>query len=415
MPFLGGVDEQSEVLEQRPEDWVQSRGLFPQFAGMLARMPGKVAIRRELSRIRSIHQSFSGGSFGFYIESDRLVFFNDCANPRYTVKPGPPASLGTDEEGFTLDIFGGPTKGLGVPVAVPNLNFFPHCIPSTEEDGPIDPPDPGDELICLAAGTGVAPAYKIQTDFVNYVPAAIWVSMDYGDGFENSLFVGEEGGIVVGPGEVYDFLWFLSGPYGAFNHPDGRPATRMRIQEGVGIDTVLSFATLQPPGVLRIENGNILTRVCSSLGFDRIAIELEIHPNGIVAPYYHIETGGLHTDPPVSAFQIDYIYQSGTTVPGEVYTPANFTTGSGDNFDITTTFLTHLTNAGSPLRSLRFYRVEGVTRTLLAVALALNRPAEPLTASDPDIFGSNRKIDIVNAAVTDWPSIITVISIGLPS
>lgn len=138
VPFLGGVNEDLEVFNLPLEEFKSTVGCFPYFNGSLARCPGKSAIRYETSPIRSIHQSFAVGSFCFYVESDRLLLYNECENARYTVKPIPPTDLGTDTDGRTIDVLGGRSL---VPLSPPDLNFSPKCIPNG--DAPDPDPDPG--------------------------------------------------------------------------------------------------------------------------------------------------------------------------------------------------------------------------------------------------------------------------------
>lgn len=127
--LLGGIDELGNILDQSPDVFHFLSGIFPQFSGMHTRLPGKVVIQKRSSPIRAIHQAFVPyGTFGFYVESDDLRFFSDCQNPSYRVDPVGPTDLGVGVDDFTLDIFGNDTRGLPIPLAVPNLNFSPNCI-----------------------------------------------------------------------------------------------------------------------------------------------------------------------------------------------------------------------------------------------------------------------------------------------
>jgi hypothetical protein len=382
IPFLGGVDEQSEVLEQKPEEFLSSQGLFPQFTGMLARMPGKIAIRKEASPVRSIHQSFSGASFGFYVESDRLVFFNDCANPRYTVKPAPPASLGTDAEGFTLDVFGGASKGLGVPITVPALNFHPHCIPTTQEEGP--PP---------TLGSGI---YILLTEFINDTGSnrALILGFYHGGTIDSSYQVEEGVDFEVGVGKSFDFSAYVA--------LEKVGLERIYITEASAntpIEIVSTTPTDAVEGVdasaIGLTSGNAWDKVDATLQIGRL--------EGEPPKQYLLFTNGSLGGADIS---VDWVYSghSGSDIiPGPTFVNGvDFTQGA--ELDFTDAVKANEFNEVG-LTLIIFYKGSGPSRVKLPISIILNKPYP--TFMQPFVVGMFEGVPcqlLEGEALVDWGS-----------
>lgn len=397
IPFLGGINEQADVLDLPLEEFKSSVGTFPQFSGMLARIPGKVAIRYETSPVRLIHQSFSGGSFCFYAASDRLLFYNDCQNPSYTVKPETPTDLGTTDDGQTLDVFG----GIGyVPIGIPNLSFSPKCIP--QGTAPTADPDPDE------GGDGDV-GYTIQTDFFNLADAhALFFSLDYGNGYEVHLFAFEGGGFTVGPGEVYDFLPWLEDKFTLL----GDPLVRLRIQEGTGIDTQIGIATIQPPGALQV-TGNVV-ELTGATQWDEIEVEFQIEPFDLGPPRYILEVGSYVGDDG-DEIEIDFVYGSSFYLAGPQFVKGvDFTVATGNVINFTDNVIGSLTFFGQPLTQIRVYKRVGAVKTELGIEFTYQTPADGLeiTSTTPGAWGAfNDNLTIVAPGSVDWSDMICFIAL----
>lgn len=371
VPFLGGVNELVEVFDLPNEEFKSSTGVFPQFNGMVARCPGKVAIRYETSPIRSIHQSFSGGSFCFYVESDRLLLYNECENPRYTVKPETPTDLGTDEDGFTLDLFGG--KG-NVPLNPPNLSFSPKCVPQG------DAPDPNEDPI-------QANSYLLKTEFFNFSPAVVNFGFDHGAGIDSTYQFQEGVDFTVGPGQTFDFS--------AIVEAEKANLDSIKISEDAQ-NTPLSVVTTTPSGAVTISGGNKMVLSGLNTWSGSVAtVQVEAVPGF----QYSVDTTNFVEDADTIGFQIDVLneFQNGLGlfIPIEDF-------DVGDIVDFTDWVLDNQSIFGGTLTYIRF------TRILNIPPVFIDTPMEILS-QDPDL---NFEIEtgvpnsIIRVGPTDWPNIV---------
>jgi len=377
VPFLGGINEDLEVFNLPLEEFRSVVGTFPNFHGILARCPGKAAIRYETSPIRAVHQSFAVGSFCFYIEADRLLLYNECANPRYTVKPTPPTDLGTNDDGLTLDVFGG--TGF-IPLNVPDLSFSPKCIP--QGDAPTPDPDPEP-----AIGAG---SYILKTEFFNNSPAIVVFGFQHG-GIIDSSYQFEEGvDFTVGVGETFDFSSYV----------EAEKADLELIEVSESVETTpLSVVSTAPTGAVEIQSGNQMVLTGANTWSESIAtVQIETS-----ATQYSIDTTNFPTDiSNVNGFTISFLNSLGS---GPAF---NFILGTdfdvGDVIDLTSLFAANLTPFGLPLDSVRF---DAHVTSLPFVELPMTKLAEdPASNFQLQKRGVLTTWELFIIGSTDWPDIV---------
>ncbi len=225
-----GVDESLSEIEMEQVDpvpmshhYARVAGVFPPYydikaiyeqtddagSGALQRLFGKKLIDANPNqKVFAIAQAYNGfGQYGYYVQTDQKLYFHQCESPKsLSFSLATLQSLGTDENGLSLDIFGHQSSSAAVP---PDTSIS--CVfdfPTGDKPDAPDTAHPGVDFLLISVTPANAP--NVDTRLRTRL-----LALNTGSGYDNQ----EIGFYKTQNACRGDSVPLVAGPDGAYLYP----------------------------------------------------------------------------------------------------------------------------------------------------------------------------------------------------